>query len=552
MTIFADINGLFRVLGICLIAGGLLAPRVVDASTDLALSEIMYHPPGNSTFEYLEFYNNGADPIDLSNYQFVEGISFVFPSGTTLDPDAYLLVVEDPLTFNAVYGAGLPVAGQYTGKLDNSGERLVLNDALGTPVLTVEFNDGTSWPPRADGEGSSLELNHLGGDLSVPQNWRDSVEYLGSPGRAGDPTAPTVVINEVLSHTDAPYEDAVELYNPGDAAVEIGGWYLSDSSGTLKKYQIPAGRVIQPKSYAVFFEIQFNATNALIPFSLSSAGESVWLISTTDAGKLHKFVDVVRFDGTESNRSIGRYKTSYGIDFAPLESPMFGATPPATLGAFRFSTGWPNSGALTGPVVINELMYHPPDLPGGIDHEVPEYIELLNTSAGAIQLYDPEHNNPWTLDGAVQFSFPAEAVLESGALALVVGFDPVSSPTQRAEFFANYPDLPLDVALYGPWLGKLNNSGERVALYRPDEPTLEGEVPRILQDWVYYYDTHPFPKEADGAGYALERIEPSQYGNEPKNWALGPLGGTPGLANNQQNAVGASWVLYGRRRSFEE
>ena len=60
----------------------------------------------------------------------------------------------------------------------------------------------------------------------------------GSPGSAGTGPVVDVVVNEVLSHTDLPFVDAIELYNTTAAPVDISGWYLSDSNGNYQKYQI--------------------------------------------------------------------------------------------------------------------------------------------------------------------------------------------------------------------------------------------------------------------------------------------------------------------------
>ena len=66
------------------------------------------------------------------------------------------------------------------------------------------------------------------GDPTDPQSWRSSAEYGGSPGVAGLAPINSIVVNEVLTHTDPPLLDAVELYNPTNAPINIGGWYLSD------------------------------------------------------------------------------------------------------------------------------------------------------------------------------------------------------------------------------------------------------------------------------------------------------------------------------------
>ena len=69
-----------------------------------------------------------------------------------------------------------------------------------------------------------------------------------------------VVINEYTCsnlniHQDeyGGYEDWIELYNPGGSYVDLTGYYLTDNSSNLSKYQIPAGQIIAPGGFALFY-----------------------------------------------------------------------------------------------------------------------------------------------------------------------------------------------------------------------------------------------------------------------------------------------------------
>ena len=163
-----------------------------DASA-LVVSEIMYNPSpataaeiaaghGDSEdFEFLELMNTGSGPLDLTGIQFNDGISFDFSAGsiTTLAAGGRLVIVEDPLAFEFRYGPGLPVAGQYTGKLKDEGESLQLVDGLGAIVRAFAYDNVAPWPAAADGQGPSLLLVDPGTvpDHSDPANWT-----AGSPG----------------------------------------------------------------------------------------------------------------------------------------------------------------------------------------------------------------------------------------------------------------------------------------------------------------------------------------------------------------------------------
>lgn len=180
-------------------------PDLMNLQQNLVISEIMYNPATGQEHEYLELHNTSASALDLTDVRFTDGISFDFPVGTILDAGGYLLVVKDRDAFEALYGNGLPVAGEYglsdSASLSNGGETITL--ALGTSVIhQFAYNDRAPWPVAADGGGSSLvlfttsdnsPLDPLGHGLAA--NWRQGVAG-GTPGIAetgspfvGDPNA---------------------------------------------------------------------------------------------------------------------------------------------------------------------------------------------------------------------------------------------------------------------------------------------------------------------------------------------------------------------------
>ncbi|UCG47830.1 MAG: lamin tail domain-containing protein, partial [Phycisphaerales bacterium] len=120
----------------------------------LRITEIMYNPY-DANEEYIELTNIGAESINLNLVRFTNGIDFVFPP-VELGPRQYILVVQDRDAFEARYGAGAAIAGQYAGRLDNGGERIRLEDAIGGTILDFKYKDG--WRAIADGYGYSLTI----------------------------------------------------------------------------------------------------------------------------------------------------------------------------------------------------------------------------------------------------------------------------------------------------------------------------------------------------------------------------------------------------------
>jgi hypothetical protein len=208
------------------------------------------------------------------------------------------------------------------------------------------------------------------------------------------------------------------------------------------------------------------------------------------------------------------------VDFVPLTARSFGVENPASVAQFRTGAGAPNAAPVIGPIIISEIMYHPPGGANGSE----EYIELQNNTASAVPLYDPANpTNRWKLGGGIGFTFPANASLAAGARLLVVDFPPTNTTLVNA-FRARY-GISNSVAISGPFTGALNNAGATVALARPDAVQLPphpdaGFVPYVIADLVSYTDTTPWPSGAvDGGGLSLQRNLPTLYGNEPFNWS---------------------------------
>jgi hypothetical protein len=323
----------------------------------------------------------------------------------------------------------------------------------------------------------------------------------GSPGSDDpNPTITPVVINELLTHTDLPAIDAIELFNPTASPVDIGGWFLSDDSAVPKKYLISDGTTLGAGAFITFNESQFNPTPGTNnSFSLSSQGEQVYLFSGDAQTNLTGYSHGVSFGAAANGVSFGRYLNSVGEEQFPAQISL--------------SLGASNTGPRVGPVVINEIHYNP--LPGG-----DEFIELRNITGDSVALFDPVAiTNTWQLNG-VSFIFPTNITLPPNALLLLVATNP-------AAFIAKYV-VPPEVMVLGPYSGSLQDSGERIELLRPDAPD-PGGVPFIVLDGVRYNDKAPWPPAADGSGQSLQRFAAANYADDPINWfASDP---TPGRNN---------------------
>ena len=141
----------------------------------LVISKIHYHPMDwwgidGDKFEFIEITNNGDEEVDLTGISFRElGITYRFPKRTHIEGRQAIVLCSDSLMFTEYYNT--TPFGQYTRKLSNKSENLVLADAWGNIIDQVHYSDSLPWPMEADGNGPYLELKDLDSDNSLPENW---------------------------------------------------------------------------------------------------------------------------------------------------------------------------------------------------------------------------------------------------------------------------------------------------------------------------------------------------------------------------------------------
>lgn len=460
------------------------------STADVMIEEVHYNPPGSDEAEFIELHNRRSNAINLAGSRLQDAMNFVFPAEqSVLEPDARIVVVENLEAFSAIYQdptspyywPGIHVAGQWSGQLDNNGESIQVVGPTGLLVTNAVFSP-IDHPGRANGKGSSLEY--------TPTHIRPSSEYLGSPGRAGLGPDNRIVINEILAHTNSNTFDQVELYC-ANATLNIGGWFLSDTSEDYRRYMFPSNTVMIADSYRVI-------TGAALGFGLDREGDDLYLLEANANGDLLRFVDRVEFGATAQYESIGRLPNGLG-DLVPLLETSFGAA---------------NGQARIGPVIISDVQYNPEGSPDTFR----EYLRFFNIGSHTEQLAG------WQLRGEVDFDFPAWS-LSPGESVTLVGFALTDAQTIAA-FEAEtgiVPDL-------GPWIRSgtsppplLDNAGGSLVLFRPDTIGAEPPYPMLTEDLADYQPGPAWPHLANGFGPRLVRIRPPTPGTEPASWIASDL-----------------------------
>jgi hypothetical protein len=498
----------------------LLAPLRQPAAGDLIISEMNYHPIDLDNYEFVEVYNASTNLLDLTNVRLADGIDFTFPNNFRMAPGTFAVAVRSTADFAAryqtpsspYYYSNIVVAGQYTGKLADGGERIALLASNNVVLAEVTYGDSGAWPDRADGLGSSLEVRDLAAAaatgtnvsafLARGANWKSSALYHGSPGRF-DAVPKNILINEVLAHTDLTV-DWIEFRNVSADPIDLGGLYLSDHYDNPLRYLMPNNTIVSANGY-----LGLSSTN--FGFAFSEFGSDILLLQTSGTNII-RFMDTVNIPASDREESLGLYTLSTGdTDFTELRANTESAA---------------NALPRVGPVVMSEVMYKPASGQS-------EFVELVNISHTNVLLYDPLIlTNTWQLGGGVTFSFPMGQQLAPGAVAIICATNP-------ATFRAQY-GVSASIPVYGPWSGALDNAGDSIKLLWPGEEELDGFVPYYRVDHLRYEPVAPWPGAAAGGGVSLERLTLEGYANDPENWQALVAGGTPGVfVGNRQPSVSA-------------
>ena len=470
----------------------------------LVINEWMANPDSES--DWFELYNPSNSPVSLSGLSLTDDptavgrTKYIIPDSTFISPRGWVRWIANGDTKSG---------SQYLNfSLRGSGELVRLYGSRRNPIDEIQIINQANGISRG----------------RLPDGAKNYVDFVDTPTPGASNYLPLldIVFNEVLSHTDYPLEDAIELRNISASTIDLSGWLLSDSTGVGSQFKISEGTSISPGGYAVFYEGDFNQNGS--GFSLNSAHGDTLYLSAVNANQEPTGYRVIQsIPPTANGVSVGIVATSQGMRFAPLAKRTFGNDAPNSLAAFRSGKGSENSLPIIGPIVINEIQYEGSSSVLGLSQAQLEYIELHNISNRTVPLFNPiEPLNTWRLSGGISVAFPSEINLPSNGYLLLVGFDPIINPSLESRF-RDYYNVPREVELIGPLKGRLSNSGESISLLRPDntqgiDQVDAGYVPYIPVERISYDNVSPWPSNANGSGLSLQRSSIFKFGDDPENW----------------------------------
>jgi hypothetical protein len=175
----------------------------VDTSSagNIVINEINYNSSDSfNSGDWIELYNRSGQSVDISGWIFRDSDSthaYIFPAGTILESDQYLVLTEDSILFSSCFPDVKNFVGNMDFGLNGSGEFIKLMNAVGQGVDSLTYDDQAPWPTEADGQGATLELVDPASDNSLGENWRASIGH-GTPGEIN---STRTSVDEILKGT---------------------------------------------------------------------------------------------------------------------------------------------------------------------------------------------------------------------------------------------------------------------------------------------------------------------------------------------------------------
>lgn len=292
------------------------------ANASLVITEIMYNLEGaDDKREWIEIYNNGSEPIDLTDWRFNDGSNHLLvltpekggQGSIIIQSNQYAVLAGDAVVFLNEHSGFSGTVIDTVMSLNNTFDTLKIIDNQGVEIDILIYESG--W--GANGNGMSLErMDFLGPNNS--SNWQESKIAGGTPGGDNSSTqspslennnqennntennqtvqenntntneqiepqqenydsqpnqevqqdqpqtqtnySDKIYINEIYPNTlgvDSE-EEWIEIYNDSLEDIDLENWILDDEEGGSSAFIIPENTIIRAKNYLVLHR---NKTN---------------------------------------------------------------------------------------------------------------------------------------------------------------------------------------------------------------------------------------------------------------------------------------------------
>lgn len=156
-----------------------LAVQGLETLRRVAINEFHSDPePSYEAVEFLELFNGGTEPVELSGWRISGGVDWTFPAQTIVEAGAYVVVAQDPALLKTKYGAR--AFGPWRGALDADGETITVHSSEGELVDRVSYSLGYPWPTVGIEGGPSAQLLNERFDNDLGGHWRGGAPTPGA------------------------------------------------------------------------------------------------------------------------------------------------------------------------------------------------------------------------------------------------------------------------------------------------------------------------------------------------------------------------------------
>lgn len=497
----------------------------------LLINEVMAAPVDSKSGEFVEVYNFGDAPVNLSVLGISDGdtsdellvvagkTASVSPGGICIivDPDLLDTMTGAPYFLDDDVPCVVTVAGAAIGDglAKNDPVAILADDGL-TAVTTYSH-------PIAVSAQSVERIDLDEADLS--SNWLPSPcvdkHSAGRPNctqdAGGSLELPSIEINEVMANPiDEDLGEFVELHNTGDEAMDVAGLLLTDGDAvdTIGPFDGGGLTVIPPGGYGVVLDPEY-----LGGYAIPTAAVLLSPANSTIGNGLANN-DPITLLAADGVTAISTYSFPFNAGnglsaellggVGDVEGNWVASTCPSgsSPGANNcVADGDPGEdpGGSDLNLVISEVMANP------LAEGTGEFVEIVNLGSAPVDLADYVLSDGDSTDVISAFA-GGGTMLAASTYALVLDVD---YPMDTGPY-----DLPPGVLLLTTGDKTLGNglaTGDPVSLLAPGAVTLLA---------TYQYPFNP------GNGVSAERVNLSAP-DTPDNWVISPCdsGSSPGALN---------------------
>ncbi len=499
---------------------------VFAASPTIIINEIQISGgTGKTTQEFIELYNFGDTPIDLSmlplKLHIVNSTSNQDTSKTLtyankiIQPAGYFLIAS------ADYTKEIPDATYYS-----SSNSLVSDGAVYISTSATKDVSVISFVCWGSSKNCNLSLaNPQSGytlEKNAADNWQESYILGGTPGYenfTGDDKeieySDQIIINELLPHPSTGDEEFIELYNLGAKEESLDGWKLKDKSGNIcnisdKKIKTNEYLAIKESNFSSGCNISLNDTSGEIISLYNPRDEAP--VSTAEYSETAKINFSYSFDGTNWR-------------WTSLPTP-------GSENKFAEDIDYPDK------LFISELLPDPSDSP----EKDFEYVEIFNSEEENVDLSGwklKDESSSYTLAGMVG---PKGFIIFYDTVSLNNGGDEIKlvDPLDKVVHAVSYEEAKENYSYSWKWTSFLTPGSKNIF----DEDI---EYPKEL----YLSEILPNPEDEEEKKEFIEIYNPLDKDVDLGKWVLKDSGKTTKYVFPQSSEIGKKKYLVIYREDFK-